>query len=396
MWIIVVLAAALPTILLRPFRRWVSSMSGAIWILAVVAVLAVLGAGIGQNLPQDAYVERYGATLGELVVITGLSNVFASWYFLTLIAWLAVSLLGCSLTRLRRAAEVRGRNRMSRVGVLVVHLSLVIVLAGGLITGVFGFRYAAGLYLGAGDEMTVTEGGFALRVDAAVTEFTDEGMVREYYSDVAVLEDGVEVATHRIEVNSPLVHRGIGVFQHQMLPSATSVKEIVFGIVVRGEDGDGPLRHINVPFGKDYDVPGTDLTLKALEFYSDFTYDIERGIAVLASVGHRNPAVLVRISQSGNVVDEQWVFADTQVHRRDEGMPCRLFLLDYLPDYEQGLTRFEISHQPGTPLLFAGFVTMSLGLAATFWTRREDGPRRARKDARRGGTEGSVGDGATK
>ena len=373
MWIVVVLAAALPTIFLRGFRRWVSSMSGAVWILAVVAVLAILGAGIGQNLPAEAYADRYGETVGALVVSSGLNNVFTSWYFLTFIAWLTVSLLGCSFTRLRRAAEVPGRNRVSRIGVLVVHLALLVILAGGLITGVFGYRYVADVYLGAGQEMLITEGGFTLRVDAAVTEFADSGMVSEYYSDVAVLENGVEVATHRVEVNSPLVYGGIGVYQHQMLPSATSVEELVFGIVVCGEGGDGPLRHIVVPFGEDFDVSGTDLTLKALEFYSDFTYDIEQRIAVLASVGHRNPAVLVRISESGNLIDEQWVFADTQIHRRDEGMPCRLFLLDYKPDYKLGLTRFEISHQPGTPLLFAGFIVMSLGLAATFWTRREGG-----------------------
>jgi cytochrome c biogenesis protein ResB len=238
-----------------------------------------------------------------------------------------------------------------------------------VVTGVYGFRYPAGMYLGAGDEMVVEEGGFTVRVDKASTEFNEEGRVSEYYSDVVVLEDGEEMLSHRIEVNHPLVYRGIGVYQHEMLPSATSVEELVFGIIIRTEDRELPLSTVVVPFNEDYDIPGTDITLKVVAFLSDFTYDIEQHSARLLSVSHRNPAVLVRVSEAGQVLDERWVFADVQTHRSDAGLPCRLFLYDYVPDFEHGLTRFEISRQPGTPVLFAGFAAMSLGLCLTFWTR---------------------------
>jgi hypothetical protein len=194
-------------------------------------------------------------------------------------------------------------------------------------------------------------------------------MVAEYFSDVVVIQDGEEVLSHRIEVNRPLVYNGIGLYQHEMLPSATSVLELAFGIIIRTEDGELPLSTIVVPFDKDYKVPGTDITLKVVEFLADFTYDIETRTARLVSVGHRNPAVLIRISDGGSVIDERWVFADVQTHRSDAGLPCRLFLYDYLPDYENGITRFELSRQPGTPILFIGFAAMSLGLCLTFWTR---------------------------
>jgi hypothetical protein len=154
-----------------------------------------------------------------------------------------------------------------------------------------------------------------------------------------------------------------------MFPSATSVKNVLFGIVVRTEFGERPLSTIEVPFKEEFAVPGTAIKLKVLEFLSDFTYDIENRTASLLSIGHRNPAVLVRISENDVVVDEIWVFADVQTHRDDSGLPCRLFLYSYLPDYERGITRFELSRQPGTPLLFAGFAAMSIGLFLTFWTK---------------------------
>ena len=69
----------------------------------------------------------------------------------------------------------------------------------------------------AGDTIEVPEGRFSLRVEEARTEFDEENTLSEYVSVVTVLEDGVEVGRHRIEVNSPLVHRGIGVYQLEML-----------------------------------------------------------------------------------------------------------------------------------------------------------------------------------
>jgi hypothetical protein len=364
-------AVVLAAVFLKGFRRWLSSMAGAVWILVALAVMSVLGLAIGQGLPPQAYTDRYGDVVGAMIYRAGFAEIFTSWYFLGLAAVLALSLVACSFGRLVRMARVGGRGWLSRAGSLTIHLSLVVILAGAVVTGAFGFRYSAPYYLAAGDEMDVEEGGFTVRVDAASTEFTPNGMVSEYYSDVTVIEEGKEVLSQRIEVNHPLIMNGVGLYQSEMLPSATSVKEVLLGVILRTEDGEEPLATIPVPFQEEYTIPGTDVTLEVLEFLSDFTYDIETRTAHLASLGHRNPAVLVRVSKAGEVVADRWVFADTQVHRDDSGLPCRLFLLDYLPDFEHGITRFEFSHQPGTPLLFVGFAAMSLGLALTFWTRGE-------------------------
>jgi hypothetical protein len=380
LWLVVA-AVLVPAVFLKKFRRWLSSMTGAVWILVVLAVMSLLGVTIGQNLPPDAYTDRYGQALGSFVYRSGLSDIFTSWYFLLFAAVLAASLVACSFGRLKRLATAPGRGRAPRVGSLLLHVSMVVILAGGVVTAVFGFRYAAPVYLSAGDEMVVEEGDFTIRVKAASTEFSDEGVVSEYFSDVVVIEDGEEILSRRIEVNKPLIHNGVGLYQNEMLPSATSVREVLFGIVIVTEDGESPLSTITVPFEEEFEVPGTDISLKVLEFLADFTYDIESGTASLVSISHRNPAVLVRISEAGSVIDDRWIFADVQTHRSDEGLPCRLFLFNYLPDYERGLTRFELSRQPGTPLLFIGFAAMSLGLFLTFWTRtgrKEAGAPRAR------------------
>jgi cytochrome c biogenesis protein ResB len=343
-------------------------MAGAVWILVVVAMLTLSGVLIGQNLPREAYLDRYGNALGALIIKSGLSDVFSSWYFLLLVSVLGVSLIACSFGRLMKLAAARGKRRPRRIGSLVLHLSLVLVLAGAVVTAVLGYRYPGNVYLAAGDSMDVPEGGFTVRVDAASTEFTPDGTVKEYFSDVAVIDEGQEVMKQRIEVNHPLIYHGIGVYQFEMLPSATSLEQVVLGISMQTPDGAGALRHVILPYNEELQIPGTDVSLKVLEFLSDFTYDIDRGTAELASVMHRNPAVLVQVSEADSILADRWVFADVQTHRSDEGLPCRIFLLDYVPDFGHGLTRFEISHQPGTPLLYVGFAAMSLGLFMAFWT----------------------------
>jgi len=357
-------------------------MRTAILLLIAVTALAVLGVLIGQQLPPDAYVERFGRVLGAIVFHAGLGNVFRTWYFVALAGLLTLSTVVCSLKRIATLVS-SPKRRLRTVGSLITHLSIALIAAGAVWTAVGGFRYAAPRYMEAGDVLDVPEGGFSIRVDAARTEFTDDGALSDYVSEVTVLEDDVPVRKQRIEVNHPLVHNGIGVYQYEMLPAADSIREALLGVVVpaagdtsvNGDtpaDGQGAGRplHLEVPapLHERIPLPDTGLSVEVLEFLSDFTYDIETRTARLASPRHDNPAVFVQVWEGDRLAGEQWVFAGVAGHEA-EGMPCRLFFLNYIPDFDRGLTRFEFTRQPGTPLLFLGFAALSLGLCLVFWTR---------------------------
>lgn len=292
---------------------------------------------------------------------------------LALCAWV----VGCTWRRAAGLLRTRGPVRIARIGSLVTHASILVVIAGALWSAAAAVRYAAPSYLTAGGTLEVPEGGFVVRVDDAWTEVSDTGLPVEYVSLVTVLEDGREVRRHRIEVNHPLVHRGVGVYQLEMLPSATTIACALLEVVV-GSDCERAVQ-VDAPFGEETPVPGTELTVKVVAFYADFAYDIERGTAELKSVQHENPAVLVQVGEAGRVVGERWVFAAFPGHEGAAALPCRLFLMDYSPDFRNGLTRFEISRQPGAPLLFAGFAAMSVGLSLVFWVRIPAAAGRARK-----------------
>jgi cytochrome c biogenesis protein len=291
---------------------------------------------------------------------------------------LCVWVVACTWRRAAGLPRSAGPARVARIGSLVTHASILVIIAGALWSAAAAVRYAAPSYLAAGGTLEVPEAGFVVRVDDAWTEVADSGRPVEYVSLVTVLEDGREVLRRRIEVNQPLVHRGVGVYQLEMLPSPTTIVSALLEVAVPGGDGGRAIR-VEAPFGEETAVPGTDLSVKVVAFYADFAYDIERGTAELKSVQHENPAVLVQVGEAGRVAGERWVFAAFPGHEGAEALPCRLFLLDYAPDYRNGLTRFEISRQPGAPLLFAGFAAMSVGLLLVFWVRIPAAAGRARK-----------------
>ncbi len=356
------------TLGVAPARRWLSSMKTGVALLVLLTLLSVLGVVIGQGLPPEAYTERFGEAGGSFILHSGLAAIFHTWYFMLAVWLLALSILTCSFGRILRFVRAPGK-RLERLGSLVTHLSLVVILAGGIVMARYGSRRPDTHYLKAGDTTEVAEGGFSLRVEEARTEFSENGVISEYVSVVTVIEDGVETGTHRIEVNHPLTVNGVGVYQYEMMPSAESVEEVLLGVVITASAADGGPFELEVPFRETTVIPGTNLTVKALSFYSHFTYDIEHGTAGLASIWHDNPAVLVRLSAAEGVVSENWLFMGTRGHESDGNLPCRLFFLDYEPDFGNGLTRFEYSRQPGTPILFTGFAALSLGLCVTFWTR---------------------------
>jgi hypothetical protein len=368
LWILVPLAiVAVVALSIGVSRRWLSRTGTAITMLTIVAAFAAVGVFLGQNLPPDAYLERYGPVLGSLLVRSGLTSVFTSVYFVVAVTVFGLSVLACTFGRIVRLA--RARRRLPGIGSFVTHIALVVIIVGGIATGVGGFRRPADLYVGAGGEIAVPEGGFSLRVDQARTQFTDDGVVSEYVSEVTVIEDGREVESRRIEVNHPLVRNGIGVYQYEMLPSARSVDAVRLGIVYDDGAGGEEVGELDLPFREEVALPGTAISLKAVEFLSDFSYDIETGTAELVSVRHENPAVLVQVSEAGRILGERWAFVAVRGHDTGPDLPCRFFLLDYAPDFEHGLTRFEFTRQPGTPAIYAGFAALSLGLILTFWTR---------------------------
>jgi len=123
----------------------------------------------------------------------------------------------------------------TRFGVYIVHTSILIILIGAIIgsprvaklIGNPMYAFKGSIMLPEGQQSDVIYSfldgkpvhlGFTIRCDFFNIEYYPNGMPKEFLSDLTVLEDGEVVLKKRIEVNEPLIYRGITFYQSSYQP----------------------------------------------------------------------------------------------------------------------------------------------------------------------------------
>ena len=111
------------------------------------------------------------------------------------------------------------RHRFSVMSVYIVHASLLLIFAGGIIDGLFGFNGFMALQNGeVGNTIEMRAGGtkqlpFSLKCNGAGQENYADGSPKRWWSKLAVVENGKEVEQKEIVVNDPLIHQGLRFYQ---------------------------------------------------------------------------------------------------------------------------------------------------------------------------------------
>ena len=233
---------------LRSVRTFFSSVKLAIVLFILVTLASIVGTLIPQGRDAAEYAARYGG-LAKLLSAFQLTRLYSSGWFLALLFLFAVNTAVCTLTRLgpkrrkafgpageadaravaamrvaarlrlpppldaardRVAAALRARRyrlaasaaggravllarkrRLGHFGSDVVHLGLLVILAGGLTSGLAGRR--SDLALAEGETAAVPGAAFSVRLDRFETEYYPGGGVKDWKSTVTVLEGGAPV-----------------------------------------------------------------------------------------------------------------------------------------------------------------------------------------------------------
>jgi len=148
------------------------------------------------------------------------------------------------------------KNRLSRFGTFFTHLSIVLLLAGTVVGGVWGFK---------DPEFVVSEGstrplGLGTNISVRLDHFADEyyldGPPKDFRSDVVLFENGKQVKQGTVQVNSPLRYKGIAF--HQAFYGQTAVMKVqdktgkvVFNdgvpLAWQTREGQRPVGSFNLP-----------------------------------------------------------------------------------------------------------------------------------------------------
>lgn len=262
----------------NPVWAFFSSVKLALFIFFIVATTSIIGTIIPQNSTPEQYVEHYGANLAKIFELLNFSDMYNSWWFTSLLVLFSLNLIVCSIERLpnvwrlvrmdnlaidpsrvtkmgnnlsfdsnaavdttadmieskmskagwkaKRRDTGNGvllcsqKGNWTRLGVYVVHGSILLIFIGAIIGSIYGFKAGLNLPERSYSEQVYEYGtaniiplGFKLACDRFELTYYDNGMPKDYRSWLKVLEGDTVVEEKVIEVNDPLHYKGITFYQ---------------------------------------------------------------------------------------------------------------------------------------------------------------------------------------
>jgi cytochrome c biogenesis protein len=412
------MAASVP----RKIWQTLGAIKTGVILLILVVILSAAGTVILQRpaTETDEMQRAYSPHVLRLLDGLGLTDVFHAWWFVLLLSLVSLSIIAASVQRfpnawrffsrpykspdgaLRKAlpnhklipindeeaalsvAErvlqktgfrperiVREnsfslfgeRNRISEMAVYIVHASLLLILLGGNIDALFGWRAFVTLTRGQQSSRVQPQNGsprnlpFVIRCDGAGQENYADGTPKRWWSDLAVLENGKVALRKQIVVNDPLVYGGIRFYQASYGKTG-KIDRLVLTATPR--DGQAPKE---ITIGLDETLPlDADTTVRLAEFIPD--YVVSDGQVYVRSNELENPAahLVVESRKSGQTVNV-WLPPIPGLEQ-NASSPYVFEGKDVQMAYFTGL---EVSHEPGQWSVWAGVVLMGIGLAVVFY-----------------------------
>ena len=372
-------------------------------LLLILAAVAVIGTVVPQNQPPNQYVSRFGEVWGELLWRGGFTQVYFSPWFLGPISLLAANILACVVHGLPQAVKrtlrpltvetaltlpERGRitwpagvdpqpliaatlsrelgrcrqatlpdqkvyllerGRFRPVGPYLIHIALLLILAGGLI-GKFG-GVDGQLAIDQGEVAGVFQVGrrvekplnFQVRLDKfQVSYYEPGGSPKEFRSDLTFMKDGREVSRATCRVNEPVTFEGLTFYQSSYGSQATGPVRLKVQLGDLSESIEAPLR-------RPVELPGGRGKVIAMKVDGNFQ-------------GY-GPAVLLAFSPGSGHPQVFWTLKDQPGLVQQPG-PYR-FTAESIPFGYYSV--FQVKHDPGVGWVYAGFLLFLPGLYLAFF-----------------------------
>ena len=412
------MAASVP----RKIWQTLGAIKTGVILLILVVILSAAGTIILQRpaTDPDEMQRAYSPQVLRLLDGLGLTDVFHAWWFVLLLSLVSLSIIAASVQRfpnawrffsrpykspdetfrnalplhklipiqdeeralsaadrvlkkagLRPERIVREnsfslfgeRNRISEMAVYIVHASLLLILLGGNIDALFGWRAFVTLTRGQQSSTLKPQNGsarqlpFAVRCDGAGQENYADGTPKRWWSDLAVLKDGQVVLRKQIVVNDPLIYGGVRFYQASYGKTG-KVDRLVLTATAR--DGSASKE---ITIGLNETLPlDSDTTVRLADFIPD--YVVSDGQVYARSNELENPAAhLVLESRKSGQSINVWLPAIPGLEQ-NASSPYAFEGKDIQMSYFTGL---EVSHEPGQWSVWAGVVIMGFGLVVVFY-----------------------------
>jgi cytochrome c biogenesis protein len=393
-----------------------ANLQFAIFLLLVIALFSIAGTVIeqGQSIAfyQANYPEHpalFGFLTWKVLLAIGLDHVYRTWWYLSLLVLFGTSLLTCTFKRQLPALKwftrdqklysnprqfqkfalsaelaqpgieviapllatrnyriIQQENKIyarkgiaGRVGPIVVHISMLVILLGGIVGALTGFISQE--IVASGDTFqvqNVTDAGpfsaaqipkdWSVKVNRFWIDYLPSGEIDQFYSDLSVLNQaGEEVDRKTIHVNEPLRYHGVTMYQADWS---------IAGIEVQFNNSPVlrfPMGRLNIPNGR---LWGTFVPIKP---------DLSDGVSLI--VKDMQGLVLI-YGMDGKLI------ATVRKGMFVEVKGIKLAIVDII-----GSTGLQIKADPGIPIVYLGFALMMVSVMMSYishsqiWALWQDG-----------------------
>ncbi|NOY76971.1 MAG: cytochrome c biogenesis protein ResB [Calditrichaeota bacterium] len=393
----------------------------AIFLLIILGVLSIISLVLGELLNTRFpnwdvyYAKRFGEGMFHIMKAIGVFNPFHSYIYQFFLVLLAANIVICTFSRfkyyihqavsksfrktsddfrnvnLKTNLELKGdsekilsnirsifkkrffkfytskedghvaafatRGGFSRFGFILIHLGLLILLVGGVITSKFG--YSVYKWGGKGDFIQAPGSHFWVRVDDFKIITNPKGQIKDYLATLTVVENGKDVLTKKIEVNRPLRYKGFNFYQSSYSLNARAIESAKLKIV--SLDGKEDTT-VTIPFKERVKLKGTPYSIEATDFVADFR--LENNKVYSASAQPRNPAVEISVFKGDSLLYKEWLFLYFPDLHKLANAKFKTHLVSFRGAYMTGL---EVTTNPGAGLILFGIAMMTLGIILSFY-----------------------------
>jgi cytochrome c biogenesis protein len=393
------------------------SLKLTIFLLISLALTSIIGTILPQGQLPPEYVAQISPTKLEIYAKLGFFDMYHSWWFITLLYVFSLNLISCSIKRLPHVFKFisepililsdSARNAFSlkkeisfnaapekvkaqlteflskefgapvvtehsgeyhlfsqksawcRLGVYVVHLSILVIFVGAIAGSLFGFKGFVNILEGQSISKVATSTGkeidlgYTLRLEKFSVEKYRTGAPKEFKSIITVLENGKPVPDYsnvRVIVNDPLSYKSITFYQSSY-GQADEGSDHFFSMKPRT---GGAAEKFSIRAGGQISLKdGT--TFKLLETAEDVSQMMP---------GFNGPAARIEVGFKGKNPQAFIVFKnfpDLSEQRGDD------ITFNYEGTNARMYTGLQFSKDPGVEIVWLGCTLMVLGIYVAFF-----------------------------
>ena len=371
--------------------RTIASLQVAIILLILIASYVVIGTLIPQHSAPNWYLEAYPA-IGETIVVLSLDHAYSSPIFIVLVLLFAINLTACTMLSLRGQLKQTkpdyfpgfthedqiitdvpeedaidfctkkhfaihqdhgesgfraSRFRWGVLGAAITHLGILILFVGGVIGNMMASEDVVSML--PGNEVSYPEEGFVIRLDDFHMTFEEEGAVKQYISDVTLIDDDGTETQHTLWVNNPLSHKGKTFYQASfgwtgnLKMTDTETEEVVI---------EGLLRS-----GRTYFHQPSHLTVYLYDYYPEMAIGHEQQPVSLSN-REVNPYYAVVLYQFGEPIGSYMIAP---------GDPIIFENLSITFTHSVAYTGLLVRSDPSYPVVLIGFIIILIGMFVSFY-----------------------------